>query len=131
MKIYHRQGPLHFSEEGEEIFRLICCGTISCRVLITSFLLFLMLTKDAVKTNSNYLSKQTNQKIYNFFATFDNSRVNPIRDPIIQHPSYQKSALRPSKWPANDPKFRDFSYFYMTYLKCKFFFCFFTVMLGV
>ena len=32
-------------------------------------------------------------------------------------PPYQKSALRPSKWSPNDPKFRDFSYFYMTYLK--------------
>ena len=37
----------------------------------------------------------------------------------VQHPPYQKSALRPSKWPPNDPKFRDFSYFYMTYLKSK------------
>ena len=34
-------------------------------------------------------------------------------------PPYRKSALRPSKWPPNDPKFRDFSYFYMTYLKSK------------
>ena len=32
---------------------------------------------------------------------------------------YQKSALWPSKWPPNDPKFRDFSYFCMTYLKSK------------
>ena len=85
MKIYHRQGPLHFSEEGEEIFRLICCGTISCRVLITSFLLFLMLTKDAVKTNSNYLSKQTNQKIYNFFC--HNSRVKTNFKIIINQQS--------------------------------------------
>ena len=37
----------------------------------------------------------------------------------LQHPPYRKSALRPSKWPPNDPKFRDFSYFYMTYLKSK------------
>ena len=45
---------------------------------------------------------------------------NPIRDGGgVQHPLYQKSALRPSKWPPNDPKFRDFSYFYMTYLKSK------------
>ena len=34
-------------------------------------------------------------------------------------PPYQKSALRPSKWPPNDPKFRDFSYFCKTYLKSK------------
>ena len=33
----------------------------------------------------------------------------------VQHPPYRKSALRPS----NDPKFCDFSYFYMTYLKSK------------
>ena len=37
----------------------------------------------------------------------------------LNTPPYQKSALRPSKWPPNDPKFRDFSYFYMTYLKSK------------
>ena len=37
----------------------------------------------------------------------------------LPHPSYQKSAIRPSKWPPNDPKFRDFSYFYMTYLKSQ------------
>ena len=30
---------------------------------------------------------------------------------------YLKSALRPQKWPPNDPKIRDFSYFYMTFLK--------------
>ena len=47
----------------------------------------------------------------------------------VQHPPYRKSALRPSKWPPNDPKFRDFSYFYMTYLKNIF--SFFTVILGV
>ena len=34
-------------------------------------------------------------------------------------PPFRKSAQRPSKWPPNDPKFRDFSYFYMTYLKSK------------
>ena len=57
---------------------------------------------------------------------------NPIRDGRgVQHPPYQKSALRPSKWPPNDPKFRDFSYFYMTYLKSKKKFWFFTVILGV
>ena len=28
---------------------------------------------------------------------------------------YRKSALRPSKWPPNTPKFRDFSYFHMTH----------------
>jgi len=39
--------------------------------------------------------------------------INPITD------GGGKSALRPSKWPPNDPKFRDFSYFYMTYLKSK------------
>ena len=33
---------------------------------------------------------------------------------VVQHPLYHKSALRPSKWPPNTPKFRDFSYFYMT-----------------
>ena len=45
---------------------------------------------------------------------------NPITDGGgVQHPPYRKSALRPSKWPPNDPKFRDFSYFYMTYLKSK------------
>jgi len=35
--------------------------------------------------------------------------LNPITD----------GALRPSKWPPNDPKFRDFSYFHMTYMKSK------------
>ena len=25
-----------------------------------------------------------------------------------------------AKWPPNTPKFRDYSYFYVTYLKCKF-----------
>ena len=49
--------------------------------------------------------------------------LNPIRDGgDVQHPPYRKSALRPSKWPPNEPKFRDFSYFYMTYLKSKIFF---------
>ena len=38
--------------------------------------------------------------------------LNPIRDG-------GKSAIRSSKLPPNDPKFRDFSYFYMTYLKSK------------
>ena len=32
---------------------------------------------------------------------------------------YRKSALRPLKCPPNTPKFRDFSYFYMTHLKSK------------
>ena len=40
---------------------------------------------------------------------------------------YRKSALRPSKWPPNTPKFRDSSYFYMNYLISRIFFCFFTV----
>ena len=40
------------------------------------------------------------------------SGLNPIMDGGgVQHPPYRKSALRPSKWPPNDPKFRDFSYF--------------------
>ena len=41
--------------------------------------------------------------------------LNPIRDG-------GKSAIRSSKLPPNDPKFRDFSYFYMTYLKSPNFF---------
>ena len=41
-------------------------------------------------------------------------QINPIRDRGgVQHPLYRKSALRPSKWPPNEPKFRDFSYFYL------------------
>ena len=58
-------------------------------------------------------------KIFNLFY----SRLNPIRDRGgVQHPLYRKSALRPSKWPPNEPKFCDFSFFYMTYLKTKIFF---------
>ena len=45
--------------------------------------------------------------------------LNPIRDGGVQQPPYRKSALKPSKWHPNDPKFRDFSYFYMNYLKIK------------
>ena len=36
----------------------------------------------------------------------------------VQHPSYHKSALRPSKKPQNIPKLRNFSYFNM-HLKSK------------
>ena len=46
-------------------------------------------------------------------------------------PPYRKSALRSSKWPQNTPRFRDFSYFYMTYLKSKKFFLGFSQCFGV
>ena len=45
--------------------------------------------------------------------------INPIRDGGCSTPPPTNPALRPSKWPTNDPKFRDFSYFYMSYLKSK------------
>ena len=34
-------------------------------------------------------------------------------------PPFRKSALKPKKWTPNYLKFRDFSYFYMTYLKIQ------------
>ena len=75
---------------------------------------------------------------YIFIPTRD--RVNNIMDELTllvaeggcSTPPYRISALGPSKWPPNTPKFRDFSYFYMTYLKSKKkIFWFFTVILGV
>ena len=35
----------------------------------------------------------------------------------VQHPPYCKLALGPQKRPPNYPKFHDFSFFYMTFLK--------------
>ena len=84
----------------------------------------LLVSKERYGKNKTFLLR---------FYGIDFVPINPITDGGgVQHPTYQKSALRPSKWPPNDPKFRDFSYFYMTYMKSKQnFFWFFTVILGV
>ena len=60
-----------------------------------------------------------------------NGRFNPKGRGGCSTPPYQKSALKPSKWPPNDPKFRVFFLFlYDLSEKQKKFFWFFTVFLG-
>ena len=60
----------------------------------------------------------TYKLLMNEKSTFLTQSFSLTRSSLFNTPN-RKSALRPSKWPPNTPKFHDFSYFHMTYLKSK------------